>query len=385
MTFFSLLSAAWAATPLPVVGGEPAPPGRWPDAAALYNLAGDFACTGVLVAPDVVLTAGHCASGLSHVVVGRTDLTADDGEVVDIAEVTAHPRPFQTYDVAVVVLAQPITTIVPRALALDCVVEDDLRVGAVVHIVGYGALDPLGLEWGTTLQQAATTVRDPACSDPVEGCNEEVSPGGELIAGGGGVDSCSGDSGGPLYLSVPEADYLVGLTSRAALPTETPCGGGGIYVRLDAISDWVEAETAVTLPRPSCVGRNQAPRPTAPLLVAPRSALGVVRVDPGDPDPDDTHTFALGSRPDSGTARVFAEGTITWTGAEATSFEVVVTDQDGKQGIALIEARPTPLPLVIQGSGACQTAPHGPVGVLLALCLLRRRRSDLRAAAARRL
>ena len=42
-------------------------------------------------------------------------------------------------------------------------------------------------------------------------------PGGELIAGGGGIDSCAGDSGGPLYLHTEVGSYLVGLAVRMAI------------------------------------------------------------------------------------------------------------------------------------------------------------------------
>src|SRR5262245_43467687 len=47
-----------ASAPAPVVGGTAVPPGKWPDAVAV--LAPTAACTGTLIAPDVVLTAGHC-------------------------------------------------------------------------------------------------------------------------------------------------------------------------------------------------------------------------------------------------------------------------------------------------------------------------------------
>ena len=42
-----------------VVGGTPVAPGTWPDAVAVIGATGT--CSGTLVAPDVVLTAGHCA------------------------------------------------------------------------------------------------------------------------------------------------------------------------------------------------------------------------------------------------------------------------------------------------------------------------------------
>lgn len=48
-----------------VVGGTVVPDGMWPDAALLLEN-GPPLCTGTLIAPTVVLTAGHCleAQGL---------------------------------------------------------------------------------------------------------------------------------------------------------------------------------------------------------------------------------------------------------------------------------------------------------------------------------
>ena len=64
------------------MGGELADPGAWPDTAAVAN-AGVVNCTGVLIAPDVVLTAGHCAWGITHVVVDSTNHLAN-GETISV-------------------------------------------------------------------------------------------------------------------------------------------------------------------------------------------------------------------------------------------------------------------------------------------------------------
>ncbi|HTL35074.1 MAG TPA: trypsin-like serine protease, partial [Kofleriaceae bacterium] len=42
-----------------IVGGEDVALGDWPDAVAIFGTSGT--CTGTLIAPDLVLTAGHCA------------------------------------------------------------------------------------------------------------------------------------------------------------------------------------------------------------------------------------------------------------------------------------------------------------------------------------
>lgn len=293
-----------------VVGGQPAPTGAWPDAVALYAVTGQLACSGVLVAPDVVLTAGHCGFGLDHVLVGTTDL-GEGGVEISITRTEVHPEPYTTFDVAVLLLAEP-APVPARAIARDCVIDGYLGVGADVAIVGFGATDAWASEWTDQLQQAFTTVRDPVCSDVDAGCNADVSPGGELIAGGDGIDSCSGDSGGPLYLQTPDGDLLLGLTSRAVVPADAPCGGGGIYVRADAVVDWVEDVVGAELPRPDCVGFNHAPVPRADAITVRRGSSAMAVIEVNDPDVDQGHTFSLMSGPAHGQALLDPDGAVLY-------------------------------------------------------------------------
>lgn len=252
----ALLSVALAQTSPPVVGGSAAEAGRWPDAAAGAS-AVEVICTGVLVHPRVVLSAGHCGQQLERFRVDTLDHTTE-GETLRVAETFVHPEWWSTYDVAAYLLETPAQT-APRTIARPCVLDQALAPGAPVAIVGWGRTDAQGTQSTTTLQAAFTTVGDPDCADLELGCNAAVSPGGELTAGGAGIDSCVGDSGGPLYLLTDEGDYLLGLTSRGVEGGESTCGHGGIYVRADAIVDWVEAETGVELARPPCAQADTGP------------------------------------------------------------------------------------------------------------------------------
>jgi hypothetical protein len=300
MTLTALLASLAAASPIPppVVGGEPVEAGARLDVAAIY-FGLQVGCTGVLVAPQVVLTAGHCASGVTQVKVGTNDYT-QGGEQIRVVEIIEHEDSWNTYDVAVLLLETP-STQPPAPLALDCALDDYLFDGAAVAIVGYGATDVWGTVYGSALMEAHTEVHDHDCSDIPSGCNAQVSPDGEVAAGGDGVDACYGDSGGPLYLLTPEGDYLVGLTSRAYSGVAVPCEYGGIYVRPDAVVDWIEEVGGVTLPRPDC-GGNQAPQPVVAPLVVEAGETAAVDIDPNDPDDGDSHTIVIAEPPTAGDA-----------------------------------------------------------------------------------
>ena len=116
----------------------------------------------------------------------------------------------------------------------------------------------------------------PDCSASVvkgisSGCNPSINPGGEIGAGGNGVDACFGDSGGPLYLPTPRGSFLIGVTSRSydgASPSY-PCRDGGLYARPDASLAWMEKVMGAPLEHPQC---GEPPAPLAdpiPMADAP--------------------------------------------------------------------------------------------------------------------
>jgi hypothetical protein len=306
----------------PIVGGVPA---ESAGAVAAIFRDSTFGCSGTLITPRHVLTAGHCGSGITHVILDALDWV-NNGTRIEVVETIIYEKYWVNYDIAILELAEE-APIPPQPLLLDCLVDNYLYDGAPARLAGFGAIDSQGIEFGSELMSAETAVVDAECTDFNFGCNEDVSPGGELVVGGDGVDSCIGDSGGPVFIMTELGERLIGVTSRGIDQATSVCGDGGIYARPDAVVDWLEEQTGYTLERPDCSNLNDAPIPTAASIRAIEVIGGLTVISPNDPDPDDQHRFQLIGPPLNGQARVSDLGTVHYIptpGAEHDVDELTV-------------------------------------------------------------
>src|SRR5665647_105315 len=241
------------AQPAPVVGGTNVPADKWNDVVAVIAAGGS--CSGTLVAPDVVLTAGHCIELEPYeVITNTTDFARPGGDHIPVKWARAYPEWSSRYDVGVLML-EHVARPRPRPIASACHANARLLAGAPLTIVGFGLTTPAGLDNNTRLHEATAPVLDPLCAGDL-GCKPTVRPNGEFTAGGRGTDSCFGDSGGPAFLDSPAGPALVGVVSRGlALPGQ-PCGNGGIYVRADKIVAWAQSITDRRFTRTRCDGER---------------------------------------------------------------------------------------------------------------------------------
>lgn len=236
-------------TPSTVVGGTVVPEGKWRDVVAVIGA--DATCTGTLIAPDIVLTAGHCIDIEPYEV--RTDTIdyASGGDRIPVKWARAYPNWESKYDVGVIMLDH-VARGRARKIAPACAARDALVQGAMVHLVGFGLTAP-DADSNTQLREVDVPIMDPTCEDDVS-CQSAVAPHGEFLAGGLGVDSCFGDSGGPVFMETAEGPALLGVVSRGLAIPGAACGGGGVYVRADKIVSWAQSITGVDFKPAPCEG-----------------------------------------------------------------------------------------------------------------------------------
>jgi endonuclease G, mitochondrial len=250
MSFGSTVRASEETEPN-VVGGTRVPVGKWRDVVLVVGKTST--CTGTLVAADVVLTAAHCVVDEPYEIRSDTvDYAKPGGDRIPIKWSRAYPDWENKYDIGVIMLDH-IARGQPRKIAAACTTREQLVAGAKVHLVGFGTTTAAGDLENTEMREANLVVTDPSCSMDVS-CHRAVAPRGEFTAGGQGVDSCFGDSGGPVYLDTPDGPALVGVVSRGLSIPGVPCGNGGIYTRADKVVSWLKSVTGARIDRTADCG-----------------------------------------------------------------------------------------------------------------------------------
>jgi len=242
-----------------IVGGTDAVAGSWPWAAILGKpLSGggiEVWCGGSLIKNDVILTAAHCfdlPDDPTIVRLGDTDITTtSDGQHQDIeikGKAIIHPQydPLTVKnDIAILKLKKPVD-FSKGGVGTVCLPNEYSGVGKIEslnrqpHIIGWGKLDD-DLPTSDVLQEARVPiVATSSCKNSYSQGGIDIDGTSQICAGLGTIDTCAGDSGGPMLsneLSPQNQFAVIGITSFGVQCADT--NFPGVYTRVDNYLDWI--------------------------------------------------------------------------------------------------------------------------------------------------
>jgi secreted trypsin-like serine protease len=237
-----------------IVGGTTANPAEWPYAVAIFRK-GHMHCSGSVIAPTKVLTAGHCVAGFNlanfQVIVGRPNLRDQRvGQAIGVSSGRVHPDFEQTglHDVAVLNLASP-AGVTPVPLATPQQSAAATLPGADLRVAGFGAINPFGVRLSGFLKQTFEIVRtDARCLKAYT--RDLFAPDSMICALGAKrkhpgrfkihTSACSGDSGGPLVADTPTGSVEVGTVSYGGALCGLPAAPS-VYSRVASSLDFINA------------------------------------------------------------------------------------------------------------------------------------------------
>ncbi|MFY9331119.1 MAG: trypsin-like serine protease [Candidatus Nanopelagicales bacterium] len=291
-----------------VVNGLPGPDARLGSLVAVadrntYESDGLFDaqfCGGTAVTPRLIVTAAHCVSERDRVtaaaslIVARTGdgrLSDPDARVVRVVKVTVNPgynEVTASGDIAVLQLSADLPGVVPVSVATP---DDDqtlLSAGAPLVVGGWGATRRNGTQaadlyrWGDLVAFPRNSCGGDQ-SYEVDGVRFrgydrfDASPATMVCASGvrngAIVDSCSGDSGGPLLGRADDGYRLVGVVSWG--PELCASTLPGVYTRVSAMNTFLISAGVPITPDP-----NLTPEAPAIVDVTVGTRTAVVTVEP---------------------------------------------------------------------------------------------------------
>ncbi|KAJ2794502.1 serine protease [Coemansia guatemalensis] len=246
-----------------VIGGKPAGANEFTSTAYIEMYDGTSnggICTGSLIAPNVVLTAGHCTYidetskfTASEFQVGFTHTMPDPMVLFkgySVSKVITHPK-FSMYDLVDDIALLILKDSIPSSVAPTIKIYDgEFYLETPLRAAGFGVTDPLNdTSVPTELMAVDLGVgKSSLCSRN----SDTYTPKTQICTDGTeGKDTCQGDSGGPLVTPTDDKEdsiALLGLTSYGTVNSRNPSGlcaakgASGFYTYIAPYLSWIAEE-----------------------------------------------------------------------------------------------------------------------------------------------
>lgn len=242
-----------------VIGGTKVETCGFPNVVSMDR--GGMGCSGTLVHPKLVMTAAHCfMMGGTAKKVHFGERRGSQSRTAKVEKCVPHPSWKKTKeiggtDIAYCVLAEEVTDVPITPILMGCETEV-LKKGTPVVIAGYGLTRPPWTDENNPSDELLSY------ADGVKHWAEtryiETLETGELkaaVVGSKGKQGCKGDSGGPVFVKLPEEKYgkqagwrVFGVTSGQRSDTDPECTTGtGTYAIMHEWIETIEKETGLDL------------------------------------------------------------------------------------------------------------------------------------------